>query len=106
MNRITSPESSNLNPGIANGEARKALASAAIEQALSIYRQMQDYEPDVLLYARTVVAEQIDTLIDGGESDQQRLVVGALIHLKALDREREANESAEMGGLKMDSLAG
>jgi hypothetical protein len=69
------------------------LSSAATGRALGIYNQMQPCDEDTLTKARKIISEQIDRLIDTGESDEQRLVVKALAHLKALDREHAADNT-------------
>jgi hypothetical protein len=66
------------------------LAPAAIERALEIYRQMRDCDHAELVQARKTATGQVFALIDGGERDEQQLVIGALTHLKALQRARAA----------------
>lgn len=73
------------------------IAPAAIERALGIYQQMRDCEHTVLMQARKTLTEKVYAMINGGESDETRLVVGALSHLKALDRARAA-DGARAGG--------
>jgi hypothetical protein len=67
------------------------LAPAAIARALDIYQQMQECDRAVLVQAKKILTEQVYARINAGECDEQRLVVGALARLKALDRERAAN---------------
>jgi hypothetical protein len=64
------------------------LAPAAIERALEIYRQMRDCDHTELVQARKCATEQVFALIDGGQRDEQQLVIGALTHLKGLERAR------------------
>jgi hypothetical protein len=73
------------------------IAPAAIERALGIYQQMHDCEHTVLMQARKTLTEKVYALINGGESDETRLVVGALSHLKALDRARAADAPGAVG---------
>ncbi len=73
------------------------VAPAAIERALGIYQQMHDCEHTALIQARKTLTEKVYALINGGESDETRLVVGALSHLKALDRARAADGGAVRG---------
>jgi hypothetical protein len=64
------------------------LAPAAIERALEIYRQMRDCDHSELVQARKSTTEHVFAMIDGGERDEQQLVIGALTHLKAQERGR------------------
>ena len=71
------------------------LAPAAIERALEIYRQMRDCDHSELVQARKCTTEHVFAMIDGGERDEQQLVIGALTHLKAQERARaKANGKA------------
>jgi hypothetical protein len=70
------------------------LAPVAIERALEIYRQMRECDHTELVQARKAATEQIFAMIDAGERDEQQLVIGALTHLKALERARDANRKA------------
>ena len=62
------------------------LAPSAIERALEIYCQMRDCDHAERVQTRKIATEQVFALIDGGERDEQALVIGALTHIKALDR--------------------
>jgi hypothetical protein len=77
------------------------LAPAAIERALEIYRQMRDCDHSELVQARKCTTEHVFALIDGGERDEQQLVIGALTHLKAQERAR-----AKSGGRAAAKLTG
>ena len=66
---------------------RKSLRRFAIERALSIYQQLQRCEQSVLLQARKILTQHIYGMVDQGESDEQRLTVGGLVHLKAIERD-------------------
>jgi hypothetical protein len=65
------------------------VAPAAIERVLSIYQQLQERDHSVILQARKIL--HIYGMVDRGECDEQRLVVGGLTHLKAAERDREFN---------------
>ncbi|MGO9358624.1 MAG: hypothetical protein ACLP1D_13270 [Xanthobacteraceae bacterium] len=71
------------------------LAPAAVERALEIYRQMRDCSHTELVQARKCATARVFALIDAGERDEQQLVIGALKHLKTLERARAANHSAK-----------
>ena len=63
------------------------LAPAAIERALSIYEQLQQHDQSVILQARKILTQHIYGMVDRGECDEQRLTVGGLIHLRAVERD-------------------
>jgi transposase-like protein len=63
------------------------VAPAAIERALSIYEQLQQRDHSVILQARKILTQHIYGMVDRGECDEQRLTVGGLIHLKAVERD-------------------
>jgi hypothetical protein len=65
----------------------KVIAPGAVERALSIYQQLQERDQSVLLQARKILTQHIYGLVDQGESDEQRLTVSGLIHLKAIERD-------------------
>jgi hypothetical protein len=71
------------------------LAPAAIERALEIYRQMRECDHTELVQARKCATEQVFAMIDGGERDEQQLVIGVLTHLKAQERARAAKPAAK-----------
>lgn len=66
------------------------LAPAAVERALEIYCQMRDCDHTERVQARKTATDQVFALIDRGERDEQQLIIGALAHLKALERARAA----------------
>ncbi len=64
------------------------LAPAAVERALEIYCQMRDCDHAERVQARKTATDQVFALIDRGECNEEQLVIGALTHLKALERAR------------------
>jgi hypothetical protein len=72
----------------ARAEIEAIVAPAAIERALAIYQEMKPRNQSVIVQARKVLAQHIYGMVDRGERDEQRLTVGGLIHLKAVERER------------------
>jgi hypothetical protein len=73
------------------------VAPAAIERALEVYQQLKPCDKSVLLQARKIVTQHIYGLVDRGERDEQRLTVGGLARLKAVERDhviRSAREQA------------
>ena len=63
------------------------IAPAAIERALAVYQQMQPRDQSVIVQARRILTQHIYGMVDRGERDEQRLTVGGLAHLKAIERE-------------------
>jgi hypothetical protein len=74
-------------------------APVAIERALSIYQQLQEREQSVMLQARKILTQHIYGMVDQGESDERRLTVGGLVHLRAIERDH-AIKSAHGGPRK------
>jgi hypothetical protein len=77
------------------------VAPAAIERALSIYAQLQQRDQSVIAQARKILTQFIYGLVDQGEQDEQRLTVGGLAHLKAIERDhaiKSAYEASEKDG--------
>ena len=71
----------------APAEIEAIVAPAAIERALAIYQQMKPHDQSVIVQARKVLTQHIYGMVDRGERDEQRLTVGGLILLKAVERE-------------------
>jgi hypothetical protein len=63
------------------------IAPAAIERALAVYQQMQPRDQSVIVQARKILTQHVFGMVDRGERDEQRLTVGGLVHLKAVERE-------------------
>jgi hypothetical protein len=79
------------------------VAPAAIERALEVYEQLQPHDPSVILQARKILTQHIFGMVDQGELDEQRLIVGGLAHLKAVERDHEiksAQSSVQTAGKK------
>jgi hypothetical protein len=65
----------------------RMIAPAAIERALTIYQQLQPRDQSVIVQARKILTQHIFGMVDQGERDEQRLTVGGLVHLKAIERD-------------------
>lgn len=65
----------------------KVIAPVAIERALAIYQQLQQRDQSVMVQARKILTQHIYGMVDRGERDEQRLTVGGLVHLKAVERD-------------------
>jgi hypothetical protein len=70
-------------------EVEKTIAPAAIERALTIYQQLQPRDQSVIVQARKILTQHIYGMVDSGERDEQRLTVGGLVHLKAIERDHD-----------------
>ena len=70
-------------------EVEKVVAPAAIERALAVYQQMRQQDHSVLVQARKILTQHIYGMVDRGEHDEQRLTVGGLVYLKAVERDHE-----------------
>jgi hypothetical protein len=67
----------------------EVIAPTAIERALSVYRQLNEQDQSVVLQARKILTQHIYGMVDQGERDMERLVVGGLSRLKAVERDHE-----------------
>jgi hypothetical protein len=83
-------------------EVELAVAPAAIERALNVYEQLQPHDPSVVLQARKILTRHIFGMVDRGEQDEQRLIVGGLAHLKAIERDHAIKSARDgcKGGTK------
>jgi hypothetical protein len=54
--------------------------------ALAIYQQLQPRDQSVIVQARKRLTQHIFAMVDRGERDE-RLTVGGLVHLKAIERD-------------------
>src|ERR1700682_1242965 len=64
------------------------VAPAALERALPVFEQLQPHDTSVILQARKILTQHIFGMVDQGELDEQKLIVGGLAHLKAVERDR------------------
>lgn len=81
------------------------LAPAAVERALEIYCQLRDCDHAERVQARKTATDQVFALIDRGERDEQQLVIGALAHLKALERARAVVHHGKAAAAKAKTTA-
>src|ERR1700726_1535919 len=93
----TSPETQAI-PAL----VKKSCPPAAIERALAVYQQLQPRDQSVIVQARKILTQHIYGMVDQGEEDEQRLTVGGVIHLKAVERDpgmaRQRNKSRSPAG--------
>jgi len=73
------------------------VAPAAIARALQLYEQPQPHDTSVILQARKILPKHIFGMVDQGELDEKKLIVGGLAHLKAVERDQ---------GIKSDQKTG
>jgi hypothetical protein len=63
------------------------VAPAAIERALDVYERLQPRDTSVILQTRKILTQHIFGMVDQGELDEQKLIVGGLARLKAVERD-------------------
>jgi hypothetical protein len=80
------------------------VAPAAIERALHVYEQRYPHDPSVILQARKILTQHFFGMVDQSEHDEQRLTVGGLAHLKAVERDHEI-KSAQVASKKLGRKA-
>jgi len=71
------------------------VAPAAIERALSIYQRLREHDRSVEMQARKILTKRIYAMVDEGESDEHRLTVGGLNHLKSIEREHAIKSASD-----------
>ena len=84
----------------------EVVAPAAIERALGIYRQLRQRDQSVVLQARKILTQHIFGMVNQGEQDEQRLTVGGLIHLKAIERDHAINSAKSASQTSKDARLG
>ncbi len=68
--------------------------------SLGIYQQIQRCDQSVLLQARKILTQRIFGMVDLGEQDERRLIVGGLIHLKAVERDHAIKSAKDVPSKK------
>ena len=84
----------------------EVVAPAAIERALGIYQQLRQRDQSVCLQARKILTQHIFGMVDRGEQDEQRLTVGGLIHLKAIERDHAIKSAKSASQTSKDARLG
>jgi hypothetical protein len=84
----------------------EVVAPAAIERALGIYQQLRQRDQSVVLQARKILTQHIFGMVDQGEQDEQRLTVGGLIHLKAVERDHAIKSAKSASQTSKDARLG
>ncbi len=70
-------------------EIEMTVAPSAIERAMELFERFRQRDHAELVQARKAVTEHIFGLVAAGETDEQRLVVSGLAHLKSLEKMAE-----------------
>jgi hypothetical protein len=68
------------------------VAPSAIEKAMSIFKKFKDRDHGALVQTRRALTDHIFGQVAAGQTDEQRLVVSGLAHLKSLERIVEAGK--------------
>jgi hypothetical protein len=84
----------------------EVVTPAAIERALGIYQQLRQRDQSVVLQAKKILTQHIFGMVDQGEQDKQRLTVGGLIHLKAIERYHEIKSAKSASQTSKDARLG
>jgi hypothetical protein len=84
-----------VNEATVESSIEQLVAPAAIERALSIYQRLQERDRSVILQARKILTQRIYAMVDQGESDEHRLTVGGLIHLKSIERDHAIKSASD-----------
>jgi hypothetical protein len=69
-----------------------SIAPAAIERALGIFEKFKDREHTELVQARKALTDHIFGQVAAGQTDEQKLVVSGLTHLKSLEKMTQASK--------------
>jgi hypothetical protein len=69
-----------------------SIAPAAIERALGIFEKFRDRDHAALVQARKALTDHIFGQVAAGQTDEQKLVVSGLTHLKSLEKMAEASK--------------
>lgn len=78
-------------------QVEAVVAPAAIARALAIYQQLQPRDQSVIIQARKILTQHIYGMVDRGERDEQRLTVGGLVQLKAVERDHAIKSAHGVG---------
>jgi hypothetical protein len=62
------------------------IAPSAIERAMQVFESLRTRDHAEPVQARKALTEHVFGLVATGETDEQRLVVSGLAHLKSLER--------------------
>jgi len=71
----------------------EVLAPAVIERAMSLFASFRDRKRCELVQARKALTPHVFGLIESGQTDEKRLIVGALTYLKSLEARAAAAKS-------------
>jgi hypothetical protein len=66
------------------------VAPAAVEKVVEVFEALEDRDHASVVQARKAATEHIFGQVASGQTDEQRLVVSGLSHLKSRERQRKA----------------
>jgi hypothetical protein len=69
------------------------LAPTVIERAMSVFENLRDRDHSELVQARKALTPHLFGLIASGQTDEERLLVSALIFLKSLETRARTDKS-------------
>lgn len=73
-------------------DVEATIAPAAIERAMGVFEKFKDRDHAELVQARKALTDHIFGQVAAGETDEQKLVVSGLAHLKSLEKMGEASK--------------
>ncbi|WP_157450296.1 hypothetical protein [Bradyrhizobium sp. ARR65] len=71
-------------------EIETTVAPSAVERAMVVYETFKERDHAELVQARKALTEHIFGQVAAGETDEHKLVVAGLAHLKSLERMAES----------------
>ena len=74
---------------VTSDDMETKVAPSAIERAMSVFEKFRERDHTELVQARKALTEHIFGQVAAGETDEQKLVVAGLTHLKSLERRAE-----------------
>ena len=70
----------------ATDKIETSVAPAAIERAMAVFEKFKERDHAQLVQARKALTDHIFGQVAAGQTDETRLVVSGLTHLKAVER--------------------
>jgi len=67
-------------------EIETSVAPAAIERAMAVFEKFKERDRAELVQARKALTDHIFGQVAAGQTDEERLVVSGLTHLKSVER--------------------
>jgi len=70
-------------------DVETTVAPSAVERAMAVYETFKERGHTELVQARKALTEHVFGQVAAGQTDEQKLVVSGLAHLKSLERRTE-----------------